>query len=293
MNTKRIIAGASAVAAFNALPAHYARIPVGPPAAFATDRRSSGKAAPLKALLPGLGWVGVSGAGLKLHTIISSVTVLQSVQSDFGITIGTGVSAWADQSGAGKDYAQATGGKQPAYAAAALNGFPTVTFDGVSDNMTSALNLGTPGTTPTYVCGVAKQITWNSARRLFGGTSGGSSIILFQTTGTPQILQFNTNTVNSCSPSLGTWCFFECYFSNTTGDFNHWGSTFTTGANAGNSAAGTGREIGSAAGTNFSNVAFAWLCYCNGLPPERSTAAGGNNKIVQAVISKYGTAVST
>jgi hypothetical protein len=39
------------------------------------------------------------------------------LRADLGITIGTGVSAWADQSGYGNTFTQATGGLQPTYTA--------------------------------------------------------------------------------------------------------------------------------------------------------------------------------
>jgi hypothetical protein len=52
------------------------------------------------------------------------------LRSDLGITIGTGVSAWADQSGNGNNVVQATGSKQPTYSAsdAAFNGQASLLF---------------------------------------------------------------------------------------------------------------------------------------------------------------------
>jgi hypothetical protein len=50
------------------------------------------------------------------------------LRSSLGITIGTGVSAWADQSGYGNNFVQATGGLQPTYTAVNgnFNGQPSV-----------------------------------------------------------------------------------------------------------------------------------------------------------------------
>jgi hypothetical protein len=287
MSTKRIVAGAAALAAFNSLPAHYARIPKDPiaePSSRHVDAR------PLAAMFP-FCMPTTSGAGALIHKVVTGATVLQAVQSDFGVTLATGVSAWADQSGNGKDYGQATSGKQPAYAQTALNGFPSITTDGVDDSLTSSLNLSTPGTTPTYFCGVVKLKAWTNSRRVIGSTSNGNFFVLFCNSVTPQVALFVSSTVDTVSPTLGLWYRVEAYVSNSASDYNQWGALRATGS-AGNVAAATGREIGSAAGTNFSNTEWAFLMYCNALPNERSVAAGGNGKIDGVIRSKYGTAVN-
>lgn len=69
-------------------------------------------------------WTPKSISGLQLW-----------LRADLGITIGTGVSAWADQSGTGdanKNVTQAVAGLQPAYstANAGLNNQPALSFTG-------------------------------------------------------------------------------------------------------------------------------------------------------------------
>lgn len=64
------------------------------------------------------------------------------VRADLGVTIGTGVSAWADQSGTGdtnKNLVQGTGANQPTFNAsdAGYNNKPTLTFDGTNDVLVS------------------------------------------------------------------------------------------------------------------------------------------------------------
>ncbi|GEM_PF-4150300 len=53
-------------------------------------------------------------------------------KADAGITIATGVSNWADQSGNGNDVSQATGGDQPTVSPGALNGNDMLLFDGAN-----------------------------------------------------------------------------------------------------------------------------------------------------------------
>jgi hypothetical protein len=55
-----------------------------------------------------------------------------------GITLDTGVSQWADQSGSGNHVVQATGGSQPTYNASStlMPGRPSLTFDGTADHLT-------------------------------------------------------------------------------------------------------------------------------------------------------------
>lgn len=72
-------------------------------------------------------------------TILGNASVAAWYRSDMGITIGTGVSAWADQSGSGRHLLQAVAGKQPALVAGATpNGKPVLRFDGISHALKTA-----------------------------------------------------------------------------------------------------------------------------------------------------------
>ena len=50
------------------------------------------------------------------------------LKADAGVTIATGVSRWADQSGNGNDVTQSTGSNQPAFNSNSINGLPGITF---------------------------------------------------------------------------------------------------------------------------------------------------------------------
>ena len=55
-------------------------------------------------------------------------------------TAGDAVAVWADQSGGGNDFTQATTASQPAYQPAGLNSLPTVRFNGTSSTLTGPTN---------------------------------------------------------------------------------------------------------------------------------------------------------
>lgn len=54
-----------------------------------------------------------------------------------GLSDGNAVSAWADRSGNGRDFGQATGDNQPTYQTNVQSGLPVVRFDGTNDLLTS------------------------------------------------------------------------------------------------------------------------------------------------------------
>ncbi len=60
-------------------------------------------------------------------------------RADAGVTLnGTTVSSWADQSGNGRTFSQATASRQPLYEAAGFNSLPSFLFDGTTDWMSMA-----------------------------------------------------------------------------------------------------------------------------------------------------------
>lgn len=84
---------------------------------------------------------GAGGAGPFNPGSVANMTLW--LKSDVGVTQSGGfVSAWADQSGLGNNYAQPTGSTQPAFVASAINGLPGLTFDGVDDQMDGPLLSG-------------------------------------------------------------------------------------------------------------------------------------------------------
>jgi hypothetical protein len=71
---------------------------------------------------------GASSPAVTPLTIFGSSVELW-LRADLGVTIGTGVSAWADQSGKGRHCTQATGSRQPTVVSSWKNGKPALDFD--------------------------------------------------------------------------------------------------------------------------------------------------------------------
>lgn len=183
-------------------------------------------------------------------TILGAAGMLRWVRSDLGITIGTGVSAWADQSGAGNDYTMGTAANQPAIVPAGLNGHDTLLFDGSNDFLESALSLPAPGTTPTFRIFVVKQITWIANRSFCGGSTANTHRIR-QAGASPEVDIFNgTDTANNNGAVIGEWRRWLTWLNNATTDYLTIGSTTVTGINAGN-AASVGTQLGCQASVGF------------------------------------------
>jgi hypothetical protein len=104
-------------------------------------------------------------------------------KSDVGVTVSAGVSQWNDQSGNGNHLVQATGAAQPTRTLGAVNGLPSIDFDGSDDSMGVTFAMAQPTTVFLF----ASQTTWTIFDVLLDGNP---------TNGTMQILQ------NAVSPNL-------------------------------------------------------------------------------------------
>lgn len=79
-------------------------------------------------------WVG---SGFKPTDLTGCALWLDAADGST-ITLATGVSAWADKSGAGHHLSQATGSLQPGIVSAGLGGLDFVRFDGTDDRLSAA-----------------------------------------------------------------------------------------------------------------------------------------------------------
>lgn len=217
----------------------------------------------------------VAAAAAVTPLTIFGANLLQWVRSDLGITIGTGVSAWADQSGNGKHYTQAVGAAQPSYSAidATLNNRPSLTFDGVTQSLTSSLTLPAPGTTPTFIWLVLKQIVWGNFRPIVGNANDGAPRFRMKPlTATPSLTQSNAADVNpNTALAVGVWGRGELAYQNTVADWLKLIATKVSGGSAGNSA---GDGVVTISGSGFANnCGIAEVFYASAIPTVPQLAA--------------------
>lgn len=225
--------------------------------------------------------------GIRFNRLVTSVTCLQACQSEFGITIGTGVSTWADQSAGAHNYTNASGPGQPAFIqpdAAGLNGYPCLRGDGTASFMSNTTwVIPAPGTTPTFIWMIARPIVLTNARRIIGGS--GSNYMYNQISGTGgNVTQTGGNIGTGFTVAAG-FQRFELWYNNATSDYIKIGPNSVTGTNAGNTG-GTGRGIFGSAGGSLFNGDIAAIMYFSGLPSNAELAL-----LNSACITKYGNKV--
>ena len=233
--------------------------------------------------------MAVSGAGpLDPLTIIGG-TPYFFYSGDLGVTIGTGVSNWADQSGNSRDASQGTGGAQPGYNASELNGRGVLTFDGTDDFMQlTTWDPPAPGTTPVMFWGVIQTVSWVGTDCLFGG--GGISMLRCrQCTSSPRIA-CNNGVVgpDNAGAVVGSYVQFMNLFNNSTTDYLYAGGVSATGTNTGNNdvAAGAFRLCSDDGVSRFGNFKFA----CFGAW-QADFSAGVKSSLASWIAAYYGGSV--
>lgn len=145
----------------------------------------------------GLGRLGLlAGGGRRIIDPSTLPNLAAWYRKGVGVTESGGlVSAWADQSGNGRNLVQATGTNQPA-----LQGDGSILFDGIDNSMLATFTRNQPQT--VYVLG--KQVTWANTERWFDGSTGDRGT-LQQTTASPQIRIFAGTGMGNISLAVDTY----------------------------------------------------------------------------------------
>lgn len=110
------------------------------------------------------------------------------------VTIATGVSQWADQSGLTHHLIQATTTKQPTYTGTGTSSM--ITFNGSTFSLSATFTFPQP---VTYYL-VAKQITWTSNNIIMDGTTN-NTMMLRQATSSPMVYLY----AGSGFPTISGW----------------------------------------------------------------------------------------
>jgi len=197
-------------------------------------------------------------------SIFGAASVLQWVRADLGITLGTGVSAWADQSGNGKHYTQATGANQPVYNAtdATLNYLPTVEATANGQNLLSSLALPNPTVLPWSVLIVAKFNTAPGLQVLISSPTDARPFVYSTATGSQLNASGNGGDIANVT-SVAAWSRLRVDFSNSPSDVNRVGSVVVTGNIVnGVGTAPTQRQIFTISG-NFCRAKIFEIVYLN------------------------------
>ncbi len=163
-------------------------------------------------------------------SIFGVPSVLQWVRADLGITIGTGVSAWADQSGNGKDYTQATGANQPVYNSsdATLSYLPTVEATANGQNLLSSLALPNPTVSPWSVLLVVKFNAAPGLQVLVSSPVDARPFIYSTSTASQLNVSGNGGDIANVT-SVAVWNRLMATFSNIANDVIKVGSVAATG----------------------------------------------------------------
>jgi hypothetical protein len=158
-----------------------------------------------------------------------------------------------------------------------------------SDVLVSSLNLPAPGTTPTWIGMVWRNITPSANGRPLADVSTGISQTMLMYAADSKLQQYNGNPGNqdTVGITLNTWSCDEFYCSNSASDYLKRGSnTAVTGTGCGNGT-GTGRTIGGTDATsNYVTAEVLHVIYVN----SKQVSAIANWRA--AVASKYGVSVA-
>jgi len=198
----------------------------------------------------------LQGWTVALYSIAESAYVTQVA----GVT-----SAWADLSPSANNFA-ATVGQQPTFTAtdATLANRGSITGDGATQQMHSALDLAPPGTTPIRIYTIAKVVTYVALRRLMAGAT--TNTLRWRLTNTTNVIAMDNGTATNANTMVaGTWYRSSLVYTNTTSDSLRIGNpAAVTGGNAGNNDPTSFCIFADPTPANFASCAYSMILVVTG-----------------------------
>ena len=191
-----------------------------------------------------------------IPTQISGCTLW--LRSDLGITLGTGVSAWADQSGNGHNVTQGTGSKQPTYnATGGPNNLPYVKGDGISQFLTGAWTLNQPF--ERFMVAIWNS-PWSAGNEQMssGGTSSAVIYSPYRRTDVNTAGMFGGSVITGAftSANFALWQMYDSQFNSGTGTLVIGGSQIATGAVGSNNPGGCSLMTGTSLGAGSAPISI-------------------------------------
>lgn len=192
----------------------------------------------------------------------------------------------ADQSGNGNHFVQATASAQPQITVG-LNGRCGLLFDGVNDFLAcGSLTLAAPGTTPTYLMGVFRIVTWSVNAEPISCQNFAHAHQFICATGTPGIAaNSGSQSVTRNTLAVNTFGCCEAWFNNSASDYVHIGTDTDQLGILGNNASSSGRWIGQGESGQFLNFEMFAFVHASAQPADRAA-------IRSAVTANYGNTVN-
>jgi hypothetical protein len=216
-------------------------------------------------------------AGATPLTIMGANTVAW-YRCDQGVTlVGNDVSQWNDLSPNGFNLTQAGAANRPLFVVGGgPNGGCSILFDGTDDSLRNAtIDRPAPGTTPTVIWMVFRQVTWTDTRTLFGFGANQNHMCGRQTTASPELTQFNAGAGNAnANTALAVNTYGRGEFGFAVADYVKLIATTVSGGDPGNTNPGASFRLGgSSTDTLRTNIEVCELAIFDAVPSAGQSAA--------------------
>jgi len=233
--------------------------------------------------------IGFGGGVPSVFSITGSDAVVAGYIADNAVPGAT--FTWPDEKGNAFPLTQSTGSDQPSKTTTGgPNSTPSLLFDGSNDFLVNtALDRPAPGTQPTVMRAVLRQVTWVSTRNIWSfGAFPVQSMILYQSPGTPTVTAFNgADGASSGALTVNTYKRIRVRYSNQASDYLIVGANAGTNGNATNTDPTASFFVGKWSNGAFSNVELCQLWIFN-----RDLTASEDAALDALWVAKYGASIT-